>query len=187
LKEAQRLLLEALEREADAQRLLLAGDADAAAHAYGEVARLYRRSWEEAPPGAFGRLAGMLKAAVLAGRGEEEAEFARAEAGEPSSPASAYVVALAALVAGDHEVAASAAVTMGDGDDAFRRTAAAIAALAAGDGERYAEAVGEIVRDFERRDSHLTGVPIADTAVVLERLAARRGLAARPDSPVLPA
>ena len=43
-----------------------------------------------------------------------------------------------------------------------------------------------IVRDFEGRDAHLTGVPVADTAMLMEALAAPRGLAAHPASPLMP-
>lgn len=186
MKAAQAHLLEALEREGEAQRLLLEGDEGAAKARFREVADLYRRSWDEAPPTAFGRLTGMLKAAILTGGGAEEAAFARTEIGTAETPAAAYALALAALVEGDDETAGGAARAMADGDDAFGRTGAAIAALASGDRERYAEAVEEIVRDFESRESHLTGVPIADTAVVLERLAAGRGLAAGIASDLLP-
>ena len=186
MKEAQVLLLRALEREAEAQRLLLAGERDAALPALREVATLYRRSWEEAPEGAYGRLAGMLKAAILAGAAAEDAAYAREEVGAADSPASAWVLGLAALAAGDDEAARRAAIRMHEGDDAFRRSAEAVDAIAAGDPGRYAEAVEAIVRDFETRDAHLTGVAIADTALVLERLAEPRGLAAHPDSPLLP-
>jgi hypothetical protein len=41
--------------------------------------------------------------------------------------------------------------------------------------------------DFERRDKHLTGVPIADTALMFEVFAQRRGLTARSKSELLPA
>jgi hypothetical protein len=186
VKRSQELLLEALEREAAAQRLLLAGELGAAEPAFAEVASLYRRSWEETHASAFGRLAGMVKAGVLAGAGEEEAAYVRAELGDPRTPAAAYAAGLAALVAGDDRAAAAAADLMREGDEAFARAAAATAALAAGDGEAYARAVTAILRDFESRDEHLTGVAIADTALVLERLAERRGLAARPASPLLP-
>ena len=47
-------------------------------------------------------------------------------------------------------------------------------------------AVLAIVRDFEGRDAHLTGVPVADTAMLMEALAAPRGLAAHPESLVMP-
>jgi hypothetical protein len=187
VKAAQTILLEALEREAEAQRLLLAEDEAAAEPLLREVASLYRRSWEAAHATAYGRLTGMLKAAILAGGGEEEAAFARAGVGEPETPAAAYAVGLAALVGGDDAAAQDAARTMSGGDEAFTRAGAAIGALAAQDGDRYAAALEAIVRDFEARERHVTGVAIADTALVLERLAERRGLAARPDSPLLPA
>lgn len=154
------------------------------------MADLYRRSWGLAPPGSFGRLIGCLKAAVLTGGGEAEAEYVRAELGDPEGPGASatrsYAIALAALVAGDDELARGAAGAMREGGDAFERTADAIDALAAGDGERYAGAVAAIVDDFERRREHLTGVPFADTAAVLERVAAGRGLAAGIASPLLP-
>lgn len=180
------LLLEALEREGEAQRLLLAGEAKAAAPAFREVAALYRRSWEEAHAGAYGRLAGMIKAAILAGDGEEEAEFVRGEIESADSPSSAYPLALAALVAGDDSAAAEAAGAMRVDGEGFDRAAEAVEALAAGDAERYALAVEAIVRDFEAREEHLTGVAIADTAVVFERLAERRGIAAHPKSALSP-
>ena len=75
---------------------------------------------------------------------------------------------------------------MAAGGEAFERTAAALAALAARDESSYAAALQAVIDDFERRDLHLTGVPIADTALVLERLAEPRGLAQRPASPLLP-
>jgi hypothetical protein len=42
------------------------------------------------------------------------------------------------------------------------------------------------VADFEGRDRHLSGVAVADTALVLERLAEPRGMAARPQSSLVP-
>jgi hypothetical protein len=59
-------------------------------------------------------------------------------------------------------------------------------ALADRDGERYAHGVGAIVADFEQREAHLTGVRIADTALMFELLAQRRGLGAHPASELLP-
>jgi hypothetical protein len=183
----QELLEEALTRESEARRALLAGDEAWAGHALCSVADLYRRSWENAPPRSFGRLIGMLKAAVLAGGGREAAAYARSELPtEPDSPVAWYALALAALVEGDERTAARAADGMREGGDPFARTAEAIAALAARERERYAEAIWAIVADFEARGEHLTGVPLADTALVLERLAEGRGLAVRPESPLLP-
>ena len=53
-------------------------------------------------------------------------------------------------------------------------------ALARRDEPAYAAALRAVIADFEARDLHLTGVAIADTALVLERLAEPRGLAQRP-------
>jgi hypothetical protein len=92
-----------------------------------------------------------------------------------------------ALLATSDATAAAAAEGMRTGGDAFERTADALAALARRDRERYGQAVRAIVADFEARERHLTGVAIADTALVLQALAAERGLAAELASPVLPA
>ncbi len=75
---------------------------------------------------------------------------------------------------------------MRGGSDAFDRTADAITALAERDGGAYATALDAIVADFAAREDHLTGVAIADTAAMLERLAAARGMAANASSPLLP-
>ena len=55
----------AVEADAAAQRCLLSGDR-AGAEPYLRIAeQRYRESWEAAPPGGYGRLVGMLKAAIL--------------------------------------------------------------------------------------------------------------------------
>jgi hypothetical protein len=187
VEDHRRLQSDALEVEAEAQRRLLAGDEAGAAEPLREAAGLYRASWEAAPPGGYGRLIGLLKVSILAGDGPDAAAYALDELDrEAPSPTAAYALALAALAAGDDDLAATAAGEMAGGGEAFERTAAAIAALAAGDAEAYAPALRAIVDDFEERDAHLTGVAIADTALVLERLAEDRGLAAHPGSPLLP-
>jgi hypothetical protein len=183
----KRLLDEAMATEGRAQRALLAGDSAAGADGLRQASRLYRASWEAAPPGAYGRLIGMLKAAVIGGDAQAEAAYVRAQVEEPGeSPPAHYALAVAALVEGDDTSAARAADGMRRGAEAFVRTADAIAALAAREAAAYTEAVRAIVADFEGREQHLTGVPIADTALMLERLAEARGIAARPSSPLLP-
>lgn len=179
----------AVERDGAAQQALLSGDRAAARLAFAEAAELYRQSWVEAPPSAYGRLVGMLKAAVLAGDGASEADYARTELADadPESATAAYARALAALILDDDAEAGASAEVMLGGNEAFGRTAEAIAALAARDGDRYEAALAAIVHDFEARTEHLTGVAIADTALVLATLAARRGMAAALESPVLPA
>ena len=188
MKRHQELLTAAIERDGDGQRALFLGDAAGARSAFLEASELYRESWREAPPGSYGRLVGMLKSAVLAGAGEEAASYAaRALEGQgENSPTAAYARALVALIAGEDAAAASASERMRGGSEAFDRTADAIAALARDDGAGYSAALAAIVRDFEQRAEHLTGVAVADTAVVLERLAARRGLGAQLSSAALP-
>src|SRR5919197_4219989 len=96
------LLREAIRFEGDGHRALLGGDAEAARLMLREAAEAYRASWEAAPPRAFGRLIGMLKAAVIAGGGVEEARHARGRPGEArDSPPSWYVLAIPALLHGD--------------------------------------------------------------------------------------
>jgi hypothetical protein len=186
--EAHRVLqAAAVEADAAAQQRLLAADDVGAAPLLRESERLYRESWEVAPPGGYGRLVGMLKAAILRGDAAAASAFARAAlAGEAASPTAAYALALADLAAGDDAAAAEAADRMAAGGEAFTRTAHALSALARRDEPGYAEALRAVIADFEARDLHLTGVPIADTALVLERLAEPRGLAQRPSSPLLP-
>lgn len=180
----------AIERDGDAQRALLAGDQAGAVEAFAEAADLYRSSWEQAPPSAYGRLVGMLKASVLAGQAGEAASYAREALSDQdpvtASATAAYARALAALVLDDDADARRWSKQTAAGGDAFERTAAAIAALAARDEQAYRDALTEIVRDFEERQSHLTGVAIADTGLMLERLAAQRGISSGIDSALLP-
>jgi hypothetical protein len=168
-------------------RALLDGRPDEARAALREAAGLYRASWKAAPPRSFGRLVAHLKSAVLAGDGPAAAAWVEGELdGACDSPTSCYALAVAALVRGDDPLAARAAAGMAEGGDAFARAGAALAALAEGDGDAYRDAVLAIVRDFEGRDAFLTGVPVADTAMLVEALAGPRGLAVTPESPVMP-
>jgi hypothetical protein len=184
------LLADALGTEAQAQRALLAGD-PAAPAGFAAAAAAYRASWDLAPPRSFGRLVGMLKAALIAGGPDAAAEDARFALGAlpdpPDSPAAAYATAIAALTLGDDAPAVAAAPAMEDAGAAFANAAAAVRALGAGDGRAYAAARAAIVRSFEEREEHLTGVAIADTAIMFDRLAAARSIEVPPGgSPVLP-
>lgn len=140
---------------------------------FAEAAELYRLSWEAAPARAYGRLVGMLKAAIIAGDGSSAADYAMRELSDDfDSPTAAYAVAIAATVQADLTVAGRAAAQVSAEPGAFGRAGRALAALAGGDDDdAFARAVAEIRADFSARDSHLTGVPIADTAIMLESLA----------------
>ena len=163
----------ALALEAEAQRALLSGEPSAAGFVAAAIE--YRASWESAPPASYGRIVGMLKAAVLGGTPDGAAAFALSEVpADAASPVAAYARAVASLIVGDPKGAQTAATTMRPAGGAFERTAVAIAAIATGDDKAFTAAHAAIVADFEARPAHLTGVPIADTAIMLERLAARR-------------
>jgi hypothetical protein len=179
---------EAVQQDAAGQRALLEGRLADSRTSFAAAAALYRDSWKHAPPTAYGRLVGMLKSAILAGQSEAAARYALGElAGAPrDSPTAAYAEAIAACVVGDDSAVANAAARMYGGSAALDRTADALAALAAGERVAYAHAIERIVADFEQRTEHLTGVPIADTVVMLQRLAEPRGLEARLSSPLLP-
>ena len=177
----------AIRADGEGLRALLDGDEERGRERLVDAVTRYRASWELAPPRSYGRLIGMLKAAVIAGDAAEAAAYAREAVPEADSPPSAYVRAVVALVEGDDDSAAGFVAGMREGSPAFGRAADAIAALAARDADAYASAVRSIVSDFEGREEHLTGVPVADTALMLERLAEPRGLAAHPASALLPA
>ena len=178
---AGRHLDAALAAEADAYRALLAGEP--AEELFRHARDAYLASHAETGPASWGRLLGALKMAILAGDGTDAvARQAVAETEDAESPAASYVRALAVVCLG--EVPDVAAMLAAGG--AFERTGRALRALAARDSAAYAAALSEIVADFEARDQHLSGVAVADTALVLERLAEPREMAARPASALVP-
>jgi hypothetical protein len=181
------LLREAIAVEGRGHRALLEGEETAGAEALRESSQLYRQSWELASPTSYGRLIGMLKAAVIAGDASSAAAYVRTQLPDPvETPPAAYALAIAALVERDDSTARAASTAMRGGSQPFIRAADAIDALADHDADRYAAAVAAIVADFEGREEHLTGVPIVDTAIMLERLAEPRGMGSRLVSPLLP-
>jgi len=184
------LMLGAIAAEGEAHAALLAGEIGAAHAAYLRAVDGYRASWALSPPRSYGRLVGLLKAAVLAGEAAPAATEVRdaldGDADADGSPVANYALAVAALALHDDAVLAAHADVMDGGSDAFQRTARALRALAAGDADGYGDALAAIEADFATREEHLTGIEIADTAVMLERLAEERGLAAHLASPLVP-
>ena len=152
-------------------------------------AERYRESYADAPPGSWGRLIGTIKSRILAGDWEGAAEDARwALAQSPAasgSPIGTYAAALAALTLGDDAEAARHASALRDADfpDAV---AEALAALAGHAGDAYATAAMGVLDSFATREAYLEDIPVADTVLVLEALAERRGVAAGFHSPLLP-
>jgi hypothetical protein len=170
---------------------LMQGRRGEAAGWFARSAERYRESFAEAPPESWGRVVGALKARVLAGDwagAEEDAAWALAVGAAASeSPIARYAAALAALVLGDDAEAARLASGLPAAPDAFPPPVAdALAALAAHDGRAYEDAARAVLASFEGREAYLEDVPVADTVIVLETLAERRGLAAALRSPLLP-
>jgi hypothetical protein len=188
--EHRELMIAAIAAEGVAHAALVAGDSEAATAAYAEAVEKYRDSWALAPPKSYGRLVGLLKASVLGGTaaaGAAEVREALADdENAAGSPVASYVLAVAALILGDDDAVGPLADVMDPRGGAFERTATALRSLAAGDGPANAAAVAAIEADFAERDEHLTGVQIADTAVMLEVIAEQRGLRAGLDSPLVP-
>lgn len=155
-------------------------------------AERFRASHADAPPGSWGRLIGAVKARLLAGDWDGAAEDAvwalDQRPGESESPIGRYAAVLALLVLGrDEEVLTLAAGLSAEPESAFPdAVAGSLAALAAADAGAYRDAVRRVLLSFEERGAYLEDIPVADTVIVLEALAARRGLAAGLTSPLLP-
>ena len=171
--------------------LLMAGRGDEASEWFHRAAERYRESIAGAPPGSWGRPIGAMKALVLADdwlQAEEAARWAlELGAAESDSPIGRYAAALALLLLGrDHDAVIHAdAIRTSDGfphdvGDAF-------AFLTAGDLVGYTFAVESVLESFETREEYLEDIPVADTVLVLQALAARRGIAAELSSSLLPA
>jgi hypothetical protein len=154
------------------------------------AAERWRESYGDAPPGSWGRPIGAIKALVLAGDwagAEEASQWALAEgAGEADSPIGRYAAALACTVLGDREHARIHADAIRIRDDFPRDVGDALAMIAAEDVVGYIEAVESVLESFETREEYLEDVPVADTVLVLQALAAGRGMAAELESPLLP-
>ncbi len=152
----------------------------------------WRESWDAgAQVDAWGRPIGALKASLLAGddAGAEEIAHWTLALGTTTaeSPIGRYAATLALLLLGRFPEARHVAESLRERDDFPHDVAEALATIAAHDVVDYVEAVESVVTSFERRDDHLEDVAVADTALVLDELARRRGIAQPlPASPVLP-
>jgi len=170
--------------------LLMIGDRDGAAEWLGHAHDAYRASWEDAPPGSWGRAIAMLKARILVGDwggAEADARWALGEgAGDADSPIGRYAGCLALVVLGRWDEARVLADSIRTRDDFPAAVGDALAGIAAEDPLGYTEAIEAVLRSFETRDEHLEDVPVADTVLVLQALAGRRGLAVELASELLP-
>jgi tetratricopeptide (TPR) repeat protein len=157
--------------------LLMAGDRDGARGWLRRSADRYRESWDAGEgTDAWGRPIGAMKALLIAGEDASDAAGWALDAGaaDADSPIGRYAGALALLVLGRDEEAAEVSATLGEGFPGD--VADALRALAAHEVDGYRTAVDSIRRSFETREEFLEDVPVPDTALALDALAARRGL-----------
>jgi hypothetical protein len=170
--------------------LLMAGRRAEAADWFDRAATRYRESYALAPPGSWGRPIGALKSRILAGDwdgAEEEARWALEEgAAEADSPIGRYAGALALLTLGRDEDARPVAGSLRARDDFPHDVADALATLAAGDRLGYTYAIESVLRSFQEREAYLEDMPVADTVIVLQALAAKRRMAVELESELLP-
>jgi hypothetical protein len=170
--------------------LLMDGRADEAATWFGRAAERYRESFDGAPPGSWGRPIGAVKARMLAGDWPgacADAEWALdVDARHAETPIGRYAASLALLVLDHDDEALVQATSIRGRDDFPPDVADALAALALRDADAYETAIRSVLLSFETRDEYLEDIPVADTVVVLQALANRRGLDIRLSSNVLP-
>jgi hypothetical protein len=155
------------------------------------AAETYRESWPEAPAGSWGRPIGAVKSRLIVGDLEGarvDAHWALdAGAAEAESPIGRYAAALAELVLGHDDEAAPLAESLRGAESIPPAVTDSLVALAARDAAAYEAAIRALVADFEARDAYLEDIPVADTVLALQALAAERWIVIALDSAVLPA
>jgi hypothetical protein len=170
--------------------LLMQGDRDGASEWLHRAAEVYRESIADAPAGSWGRPIGAMKALILADdwpAAEEAATWALdLGAAEAESPIGRYAAALALLILGRDHDAIVHADAIRTHDDFPTAVGDSLAFIAAEDVVGYIYAIEAVLESFETRDKYLEDLPVADTVLVLQALADRRGLAAELSSPLLP-
>lgn len=158
--------------------LLMAHRRDEAAAWLQRAAERYRESWDGAPPDSWGRPIAAMKSLLLAGDDADDAArwALDANAADATSPIGTYAATLAHLVLRDDDAARALGETLRDRDDFPRAVADALVAIASSDQTPLRDAIEALLVDFEQRTDFLEDVPVADTVLVLQRLAAQRGL-----------
>jgi hypothetical protein len=169
---------------------LMSGNTDAAREWFARAVERYRESYEHAPPGSWGRPIGILKARILAGDWDgarADAEWTLEQnASGAESPIGRYAACLALLVLERYEDARAVADGLRTHDGFPSAVGDSLAMIAAEDPVGYVEAIEAVLESFETRDEYLEDLPVADTVLVLQALADRRGMAAELNSVLLP-
>ena len=169
---------------------LMGGDTEEAREWFARAVERYHESFELAPPGSWGRPIAILKARILAGdwdRAEADARWTLEQRpGETESPIGRYAGILELLVLGRDDEARVLADGLRAHGGFPAAVGAALAYIAVHDPLGYIEAVEAVLESFEIREDYLEDLPVADTVMVLQALAARRGMAAELSSALLP-
>ena len=169
---------------------LMLAELDEAAMWFTRAAERYRESFAGAPADSWGRPLGAVKSRLLAGDwagASADAEWTLDVGAQTAdSPIGRYAACLALLVLDHDDEAIVHAASIQGLDDFPADVADALAALALRDGDAYEAAVRSVLLSFETREEYLEDIPVADTVVVLQGLAHRRGLRVRLSSPLLP-
>jgi hypothetical protein len=169
---------------------LMAGRREEAGEWLRRSAETYRRSWEGAPPGSWGRPIGAMKSRLIAGDAKGAAGDARwaleEGAAGSESPIGIYAAVLGHLTLGEDQAAGELGRALRGRDDFPAPVALSVAALAAHDADGYETAIRTLLADFESREEFLEDTPVADTVLALQVLAQERGLAVELNSPLLP-
>ena len=170
--------------------LLMQGDRGEASKWLHRAAEVYRESIDGAPAGSWGRPIGAMKALILAGdwpAAERAASWAlELGAAQAETPIGRYAAALALLILGRDHDAIVHADAIRTRDDFPKDVGDSLAFIATQDVVGYVYAIESVLESFEARDEYLEDLPVADTVLVLQALADRRGLAAELSSPLLP-
>ena len=170
--------------------LLMQGDAGAARDWFTRAVERYRESFEDAPPGSWGRTIGAMKARMLAEEWDPAEDAARwtleVGAADADSPIGKYAACLALLVLGRDREARALADDLRTHDGFPTDVADALAMITAQDVVGYIDAVEDVLESFETRDEYLEDIPVADTVLVLQALAGRRQMSAELESRLLP-
>jgi hypothetical protein len=170
--------------------LLMRGDTNEARNWFRRGVERYRESSELAPSESWGRPIAILKARILsadwAGAQADATWTLEQGAAEAGSPIGRYAATLALLVLDRDEEARVLADGLRTRDDFPAPVGDALAFIAAQDPIGYIEAIEAVLESFETRQDYLEDLPVADTVIVLQALAARRDMAAELSSPLLP-
>jgi hypothetical protein len=147
----------------------------------GRAAARWRESWEHAPSGSWGRPVGVLKAALIVGDAADSEDVARwvlneTGAAAAESPIGRYAAAVAYLTLDDGVQGLRLAETLRRRDDFPDDVAEALFAIGARSPDDFAEALESVLVSFETRDKHVEGMPVADTVLALNALAANRSV-----------